>query len=106
MRWTTGYDSGRTAEASRGRPRRGCAGSPRLARTPCRPGGTHWSGTLGEELDGLRERFSPAPLATPGQALQSLALAPGVPRLDGDGHQRLAPGERGILIALAAQQSV
>src|SRR5438270_11035973 len=52
---------------------------------------------LGEGLAlyGLRERFGPASVSAPGQRRQGLALAPGVPRLDGDGHQRLAPRARG-----------
>src|SRR5207244_6950421 len=55
---------------------------------------------------GLRKRFGLAAFRTPGQCLQDLAVAPGVPCLDGDGHECLAPRERRILIALATQQTV
>jgi len=40
---------------------------------------------------GFRKRFGPASVGTPGQGLQGLALAPGVPRLNGDRHKCLAP---------------
>ncbi len=41
---------------------------------------------------GFRKRFGPAAFGTPRQRLQGLTLAPGIPGLDGDGHQCLAPG--------------
>ena len=46
------------------------------------------------QLHRLWKRFGPAPLGTPRQRRQGLALAPGVPRLDRDCDQSLAPGER------------
>ena len=62
--------------------------------------------TPGEGLHGLRERFGLPPFAAPGQRLQGLALSPGIPGFDGNRHQRLAPGQRRVLIPLAAQQAV
>jgi hypothetical protein len=56
--------------------------------------------------NGFWKRFGPAAFSPPGKRLQGLALTPGIPGLDGDCHQCFTPGERRILVTLAAQQTV
>jgi hypothetical protein len=57
------------------------------------------SATKGDDLesgpssDGLGKNLGAATLCSPGERLQRIAGAPGVPRLDGNGHERLAAGQ-------------